>query len=153
ILHEWRVFPEGVPIPEDLKKAPFIKKVLLVVNKMDSLEDEEDYQVFLELAEVKLPGLGISVREGHNLAALIEKMYDLSNIIRVYTRAPGKEPDLNAPFILPKESTLEDLAVKIHKDFKEKLKFAKVWGKAVYDGQMVQRDYVLQDGDIAEIHI
>jgi ribosome-interacting GTPase 1 len=54
---------------------------------------------------------------------------------------------------LPKESTLEDLATKIHKDFTEKLKFARIWGKDVYDGQMVQRDYLLQDGDVAEIHI
>ena len=52
-----------------------------------------------------------------------------------------------------KESILEDLAIKIYKDFAKKIKFAKVWGKVVYDGQMVQKDYVLQEGDVAEIHI
>jgi uncharacterized protein len=77
----------------------------------------------------------------------------LSEIIRVYTKAPGKQPDRTAPFVLPRKSTLRDLANKIHKDFVNKLKFAKIWGKAVHDGQMVQRDYVLQDGDIVEIHI
>jgi ribosome-interacting GTPase 1 len=153
VLEGWRVFPEGTAIPEDLKKAPFIKKFLLVVNKVDQQEEDEDYEVFLELSQVTFPSLSISVRHGYNLTALVEKIYELSNIIRVYTRAPGKEPDLKAPFVLPRESTLEDLAEKIHKDFKEKLKYAKVWGKAVYDGQMVQRDYVLQDGDVAEIHI
>jgi len=152
ILREWRVFPEGTPLPDDLKKAPFIKKTLIAVNKVDG-EREEDYQVFLELSEVNLTTLGISVKTGRNLRALVEKVYELSGIIRVYTRAPGKEPDLRAPFVLPRESTLEDLAEKIHKDFKEKLKYARVWGSKVYDGQMVQRDYVLQDGDIAEIHI
>ena len=35
----------------------------------------------------------------------------------------------------------------------EKLKYARMWGASVYDGQMVQRDYVLQDGDVAEFHI
>jgi ribosome-interacting GTPase 1 len=153
ILWEWRIFPEGVPIPEDLTKPPFIKKMLVAVNKMDRREDEEDFLVFLELSEVKLPSLGVSVNTGKNLMALIEKMYGLSHIIRVYTKAPGKEADLTAPFVLPKDSTLGDLAIKIHKDFREKLKFARVWGKAVYDGQMVQRDYILQDGDIAELHI
>lgn len=153
ILGEWRIFPEGAPIPEDLTKSPFIKKMLVVVNKMDQKGDEEDFQVFLELSDLKLPILGISVHEGRNLTGLIERIYDLSNIIRVYTKAPGKEPDLRAPFVLPKESTLEDLARKIHKDFMEKLKFARIWGKTVFDGQMVQRDYILQDGDIAEIHI
>ncbi|MBU2497422.1 MAG: TGS domain-containing protein, partial [Proteobacteria bacterium] len=153
VLEGWRVFPEGMAAPDDLTKAPFIKKTLVAVNKVDQEGDEEDLDVFLELSEISLPCLGISVREGRELKTLVEKIYDLSEIIRVYTRAPGKEPDLNAPFVLPKESSLEDLAGKIHKDFKEKLKFARVWGKAVYDGQMVQRDYVLQEGDIAEIHI
>jgi ribosome-interacting GTPase 1 len=153
ILREWRIFPEGTPIPGDLTKPPFIKKVLVVVNKMDRKEDEEDYRVFLELSELKIPTLGVSINAGKNLMALIEKIYELSGIIRVYTKAAGKEADLTAPFVLPKDSTLEELAIKIHKDFKEKLKYARVWGKGVYDGQMVQRDYILQDGDIAELHI
>ena len=42
---------------------------------------------------------------------------------------------------------------KAEKDFLEKLKYARVWGKNVYDGQMVQRDHILKDGDIVEIHL
>ena len=153
LLKELRIFPEGVPVPTDLKKPPFIKKVLIVVNKMDETADEEDYEVFLELSEIKLACLGISTHTKKNLDAFIEKIYDISGIIRVYTKVPGKEPDLSAPFVLPEESTLGDLAMKIHKDFTKKLEFAKIWGRAVFDGQMVQKDYVLQDGDVAEIHI
>ena len=153
LLRELRVFPEGEPIPEDLKKPPFIKRVLLVVNKMDQVKDEEDYEVFLELSETSLPSLGISARTKRNLPAFIERIFDLSSIIRAYTKAPGKEPDLSAPFVVPRGSTLEDLTAKIHKDFQQKLKFARIWGKEVYDGQMVQRDYVLQDGDVVEMHI
>ncbi|MBN1102500.1 MAG: 50S ribosome-binding GTPase, partial [Deltaproteobacteria bacterium] len=153
MLAEWRVFPESTPVPEDLRKPPFIKKVIAAVNKVDSDEDDKDYHVFLELAELTFPGLGISAREKRNVHALVEKIYELSNIIRVYTRARGKDPDFTAPFVLPRESTLEDLAVKVHKDFQQKLKYARIWGKAVYEGQMVQRDYVLQDGDVAEFHI
>ncbi|MFH1350125.1 MAG: TGS domain-containing protein [Pseudomonadota bacterium] len=153
ILQELRVFPEGSPVPEDYKKPPFIKKIFVVVNKMDEEKDNEDLDVFIELSETKLPVLGISARKKRNLTAFIEKIYDLCGIIRIYTKAPGKEPDLTAPFVLPKESTLEDLAYKIHKDFVSNLKYAKMWGKAVYDGQMVQRDYILQDGDVVEIHI
>ena len=153
LLRELRIFHEGEPIPEDLKKPPFIKKMLLVVNKVDHEKDEEDYDVFLELSETRLPSLGISTRTKRNLAAFIERIFDISDIIRVYTKAPGKEPDLGAPFIVPEGSTLEELAAKIHKDFLDKLKFARIWGKEVYDGQMVQRDYVLQDGDVVEMHI
>ena len=153
LLQELRIFPDEVPIPDDLKKAPFIKKVLVVVNKMDETGAEEDFEVFLELSEIKLPAMGISIHSKRNLTAFIEKIYDISSIIRVYTKAPGKEPDLSSPFVLPKESILEELAAKIHKDFVKTIKFAKIWGEEVFDGQMVQRDYVLRDGDVAEIHI
>jgi ribosome-interacting GTPase 1 len=71
----------------------------------------------------------------------------------VYSKAPGKEPDYTAPFTLKKGSTVADLAAKVHKDFVDKLKLAKVWGELVFDGQMVQRDHVLRDGDIVELHI
>jgi ribosome-interacting GTPase 1 len=152
-LQEQRIFPHGVPIPDDLKKPPFIKKVLAVVNKMDGTGAEEDFYVFLELSEITLPALGISIQSKRNLTAFVEKLYDISGIIRVYSKAPGKEPDLSSPFVLPKESILEELAAKIHKDFVKKIKFAKIWGEEVFDGQMVQRDYVLRDGDVAEIHI
>ena len=48
---------------------------------------------------------------------------------------------------------MADFAGKIHQDFAEKLKSAKVWGASVFDGQMVQREYVLQDGDVVELQI
>lgn len=153
ILQTFRVFPEKTPIPEDLTKPPFIKKIFIVANKMDKPEDEEDFKTFLELTGVTLPCLGISVRTGKNLMAFIEKLFELSEVIRVYTKAPGKEPDMKSPFVIPRESTLEEMAGKIHKDFVEKLKHAKIWGKSVRDGQMVQRDYVMQDGDVVEMHI
>ena len=80
-------------------------------------------------------------------------LYDISRVIRVYTKSPGKEPDLKEPFVIPCESTLEDLAEKIHKDFVVKLKYARIWGTAVRDGQMVQRDYIMRDGDVVELHM
>jgi len=153
LLRDWRIFPSETEIPEDLQKPPFIKRMLVVVNKMDEGKDEEDYQVFLELSEIKLPCIGVSVHKGRNLSSLVEKIYGLFEIIRVFTRAPGKTHDPSAPFVLPQESKLEELAEKVHKDFKEKLKYARVWGKAVYEGQMVQRDYTLQDGDVVELHL
>jgi uncharacterized protein len=41
----------------------------------------------------------------------------------------------------------------VHKDFATNLKFARIWGTEKYDGQMVQRDYVVQEGDVIELHI
>jgi len=72
--------------------------------------------------------------------------------MRAYTKAPGREPDRARPFVLPKGSTVANLAGKIHHDFRDRLSLARVWGRSVYDGQAVGRDYVLQDGDIVELH-
>jgi uncharacterized protein len=153
ILGEWRIFPEGTPVPEDLRKLPFMKRTILIVNKVDDGTDEEDYEVFRELSGISLPCMNLSVAAGRNLTAFVERVYEMLRVIRVYTRAPGKDPDHSAPFVMPKGSRLEDLAERVHKDFKEKLRYARLWGKAVYDGQMVQRDYILQEGDVAELHL
>jgi uncharacterized protein len=153
VLGQLRIYPAGVSVPVDLKKQPFIKKILVVVNKVDNEDHIEDYHAFLELAEMHLPCVWVSSFMGRNLNTLLQSVYELSGIIRVYTKAPGKEPNRTAPFVLPKKSSLEELATKIHKDFKNKLKFAKIWGSGIFDGQMVQRDYILQDGDVVEIHL
>jgi len=152
-LQGLRIFPEGAPIPPDLKKSPFIKNILVVVNKVDDQSAEEDYKAFRELCELQVPCTWISSLFGHNREDFLRKIYELAGIIRVYTKSPGKGPDLGSPFVLSGQSTLEDLAAEIHKDFVTGLKFAKVWGTSVFGGQMVQRDYILHDGDIVEIHL
>ena len=153
VLRELRIFPVGAPVPADLRKPPFIRKILIVMNKVDHESHLEDYHAFLELAELTLPCIWVSVRTGSNLGALLQLLYEMAEVIRVYTKVPGKEPNRAVPFVLPKRTTLEELAGKIHKDFVNKLKFAKIWGTTVFDGQLVQRDYVLQDGDVVEIHL
>lgn len=152
ILESLRIYPPGSVIPADLRKSPFIKKMLIVVNKVDDNRDDEDFEAFVELADVKLPCLGVSALGKRNLKEVLKVFYDLSEIIRVYTKAPGKEPNFQAPFVLPGGSTLGELAGRIHKDFVYRMKFAKIWGKSVFDGQMVQKDHSLQDGDVVEIH-
>jgi ribosome-interacting GTPase 1 len=152
-LETYRIFPENTVVPENVKKPHFFKNFLVVVNKVDAEKDEEDFETFVELTGLKSPSLSISIINEKNIRDFLDTLYTLSGIIRVYSKNPGKEPDMNEPFVIPKQSTLEELAAKIHKDFAQKLKFARIWGEAVHDGQMVQRDHVMQDGDIVEIHI
>lgn len=153
ILSDYRIFPEGADVPENVRKPVFSKKITVTVNKVDSPEREEDFHTFMELAELKVPVLPISILNGTNLDAFLRNIYDMSGIIRVYSKNPGKEPDMDEPFVIPRDSTLEELAGRIHKDFLHKLRYARIWGSTVHDGMMVQRDYVMQDGDIVEIHI
>ena len=68
-------------------------------------------------------------------------------------KEPGKNPELDTPFVLPAGSAVIDLAEMIHKDFTKNFKYACIWGSAKFDGQRVQKDYVLRDRDIVEYHV
>ena len=83
---------------------------------------------------------------------LTAKIFDLLDIVRVYAKKPGKEPDMKDPFTLPRSSIVTDLAKVIHRELAEKLKSARAWGSAVHDGQSVHRTYELNDKDIIELH-
>ncbi len=63
-------------------------------------------------------------------------------------RPPGKKVDYSQPFVLNKGVTVLEAAEEIHKEIAQNLKYARVWGKGVFEGQMVPRDHVLHDGDI-----
>ena len=71
----------------------------------------------------------------------------------VYTKHIGEEPKMIEPVVLAKGGTVADAALSIHREFAAKLKFARVWGAGKFDGQRVQHDFVLTDGDIIEFHI
>ena len=73
--------------------------------------------------------------------------------MRVYTKVPGKPVDRTKPFTVPIGSTVLDLAREIHRDFEHSLKFAKVWGTGVFEGQTVKRDHELHDADVVELHV
>jgi len=130
------------------------KKALIIGNKLDLENARENYTALQKTKYgEQLPIMAISAREGDGLEELRLKVYQLLDIIRVYTKTPGQKPDFTDPIILKKGSTLEDAATQVHKDFAAKLKYARVWGSGKHDGLMVKRDHVLQDGDVIELHM
>ncbi len=139
---------------EDEENRPLAQmKALIIGNKADLDEAGENLAALQEICRGQLPVIAISAGEGTGLEELKLKIFQLLDIIRVYTKAPGEEPDLNDPIIVGRGSTLEDAAEDVHKDFRQKLRFARLWGSGKHDGIMAKRDHVLQDGDIIELHI
>ena len=126
---------------------------LIMANKNDNTATDENLDIFRELLNDNWPMIAASVTTGRNLDLLKAAIVERLNIIRVYSKSHGQKPDRSSPFVLKKGSTIADFACKVHQDFAQKLKAAKVWGTAVFDGQMVQRDYVLQEGDVIELQI
>src|SRR5512139_2953438 len=128
-------------------------RALLVGNKCEVKNAMEGYGRLEHRFRESFPLLPVSARGGMNLDELRKEIYQILGILRVYTKTPGKEPDRTEPVILKKGSTVEDVALSVHKDFVVKLRYAKVWGSGKFDGQMVKRNYVVNEGDVIELHL
>jgi len=153
LLNVHKIIPKQRETESTNERRIVFIPVLLVVNKDDDEMFDEDFEVFKELSETELPLVPISTANKRNFDKLKNQIFESLEIIRIYSKPPGKEPDLTKPFILKKGNKIEELAGKVHHDFLYKLKTARVWGSNVYDGQMVGRDHVLHDKDIVELHI
>jgi ribosome-interacting GTPase 1 len=129
------------------------KPFLILVNKCDDESSEQDFDVLTEYLQSECPLVPISATTGRFVDQMKQQVFACLDLVRVYSQAPGKEPDLHSPFVLKKGSTVEEFARKIHLDFYKNLKSARVWGSTEFDGQTVGRDYVLEDGDIVELKI
>jgi ribosome-interacting GTPase 1 len=130
-----------------------VKPCLVLANKNDDQDSDENYEIFRALLAEDCPMLPISVTTGRNLEQFKQAVFKLLEVVRVYSQAPGKEPDFNSPFVMQKGGTVEEFARKVHQDFYKNLKSARVWGSSDFAGQMVSRDYVLEDGDVVELQM
>jgi small GTP-binding protein len=134
-------------------KASVGKPILLAANKSDLPQSLDHVRIMEELIPVLPELILVSARTGSNLEELKIRLFQMLDVIRVYTRAPGKEADRTAPMVLPKGSNILDLAYLIHRDFPNRLKGARIWGSAKFDGQFVPREYILADHDVVELNV
>jgi len=149
--------PPATPAPateDDELADPFriVLPTLLVINKCDQGVDPDEVAVLLELTGTAFPAVAVSAETGAGLDELTAHLFHGLDLVRVYTKIPGKDPDYERPYTLFRGETVEDLARQIHRDIAASLQFARVWGSAKFDGQQVGRDHVLGDRDVVEIH-
>jgi len=127
------------------------KRILIVGTKLDlagaSMGLEELRARFSDL----YPVVGVCAPQRVGLGDVCREAFHVLDKIRVYTKAPGKKPDTENPFVIDKGSTVMDLAAEIHKDFLKRLKAARIYSHDMYEGQRVAKDFVLRDGDVIEL--
>lgn len=128
------------------------KPTFVVANKIDLENSRRNLDVLREFYLGEFVIHPVSTETGEGLEELRHTIFDSLEIIRVYTKIPGKPPDRDKPFTLKKGSTLLDFAAVVHKDFVRSLRFAKAWGKNTLPGAQIGRDHVLEDGDVIELH-
>ncbi len=151
-LDERRIIlkPQVTARPEDPRYA--YKKTIICAHK--EYEDEDGAkraklkEMFPEFALV-----ATSIIDDDSMNAFRRTVYDAFGIIRVYTKPIGHDADYKDPIILPIGGTVEEAAMTLHKDFAQKMKYAKIWGEGKFEGQRVQKEFVLSDGDILEFHV
>lgn len=153
LLAEYNIRPSHLEDDSDFDPRTRYYQFLYAVNKYDDEQDDEVWEIVLELMDDSPPMIPISARTGRNLELLQRTIFERLRLIRVFSKPPGEDPDLTAPFVLEQGSTVEEFAERVHRDFFDQFKSARIWGSGSFDGQIVSRDHVLRDGDIVELRI
>ena len=121
---------------------------IYVMNKIDALYLEE-----LELLDKVEHYCPLSGNLLWNLDGLLEKIWEYCDMIRIYTKPKGQDPDWNDPVILPRNKrSIENFCNRIHKSMIKDFKHALVWGiSAKHKPQRVGKDHILEDEDVVQI--
>jgi len=158
-LNDSDVLDEIGYIEQLLEERRLARPRMLVGNKLD-LEGAADNLIALEeLYGGRYRVLAVSAAGGQNLERFRREVFDMLELVRVYTKPPGKKAELTKPYVLRRGQTVIDAARLVHKDFAENLKFARLY-RAEHagahhhpDGLMVERSHLVEDGDILELHV
>ncbi len=142
-----------IPVMDSTQSPYKQKDYLTEILKKNRLESKK--MIFVK-NKSKVCGLDqaivcIDAKSGTGLEELKEKIWQNLNLIKVYTKSPRKPKDIPA-LALEKNSTVENIAKEIHKDFIKTFKFARIFNSTKFSGKKVGLDYKLHDNDVVEIH-
>ena len=151
-LRDWGYLLLGREDSVDPEDHSVQKRALLVGNKADGSGALDQLQSLQDHHGSRFPIVMTSSLEGVGMDDLRESVFAALDNVRVYTKAPGGEPDYNAPIVLARGSRVEDAAQALHREWLRRLNYAVLWGSGKYEGQRVGREYVLADGDVLEFH-
>lgn len=159
ILKEFKINNADVVLREDITIDQFIDCIednkkympsITIINKSDLVKPSELKKLMKEYDA----NLAISASKKEHIDELKELIFKKLDLIRIYLKEPGKPADMEVPLIMFRKSKVRDVCLKLHKDFLDKFRFARIWGRsAKFDGQKVMTRHSLKDGDIVEIHL
>jgi hypothetical protein len=157
ILKEYRISSADVRMQGDYTDEDLIDVIegnriyipcIYVCNKIDQITLEE-----LELLDRMPHYCPVSAHQMWNMDGLLEMMWEYLDLVRIYTKPKGLNPDYGEPIILPRGiSTVEDFCNRIHKLIIKHFKYALVWGTSVkHRPQRVGKEHQLEDEDVVQI--
>jgi small GTP-binding protein len=124
----------------------------ILANKEDAQGAKDRLELLRDQIGESLELIPISCTSPGNVHRIPQMIIDWLGVIRVYTKIPGKKPDMEHPYTVFAGQTVEDICALVHRDFYENLRFARLWrGKA--EAITVSRSETVKDEDILELHL
>lgn len=156
ILYEQKIHNAEVVLRYDATIDDFIDvvegnrqyiKCVYVYNKIDTISIEEVDEIAKDPYNVVL-----SCEWDLNYDYLLAKIWEGLDLLRIYTKKRGQQPDFTEPIICRNGSTIESICNMIHKDMAKNMKYSFVWGKSTkHSPQRVGLNHKLSDEDVVQI--
>ncbi|MBL7214053.1 MAG: 50S ribosome-binding GTPase [Phycisphaerae bacterium] len=128
------------------------RKTFVIATKAD-ITSAGTLETLKELTERPFEYIEISSETKAGQAVLMQRIFQMLDVVRVYAKKPHEEADMKEPFTLKCGSNVHDLAYHIHRELADKLKTARAWNSPkIHDGQNVPREHILSDKEIIELH-
>ncbi len=149
---------QGEATIDDVEDAIFegtvYRPAIIIANKADIPNAAKRIEQLKGLVPEEMKILPVSCKAKFGLEKLGSEIFEMLDIIRVYTKEPNERFPSKKPFTIRKGSTILDLAKRIHSDFYKQFSYAKVWSKRLrFSPQKVGGAFTLEDGDTVEIHM
>jgi ribosome-interacting GTPase 1 len=127
-------------------------RALVIATKGDVPGSEDRFAELTEKYGKRFETFPISAKTGENLDGMKWALYDHLDILRVYTKIPGKKRE-DKPIVLPEGAIVEDAAAKVHKElFVERFRAAVIFrANDKIKRRQVGLGYPLEDGDILQL--
>ena len=128
---------------------------IISVNKIDLIEENQRMDIVRDLkSRFSMDPVMISAHTGYHVEQMKDRIYDTLGFMRVYLKPQSEAADLEEPLIIRRGSTIEDVCRKLHRDFVDRFRYARVWGHSVkHPGQRVGLPHHLKEGDLITIII
>jgi ribosome-interacting GTPase 1 len=141
-------------VENSILESSVFRPAIVLANKYDAKGAHVSFRKLRDLSANRLETVPVSCKTNSGLDRLGVTLFKVLEIIRVYTREPGRRKRSIAPFVLKSRSTIADLASRVHSDFRKNFSYAKVWSKRLnFSPQKVGLSFVLDDKDTVELHL
>ncbi|GAB4821710.1 hypothetical protein N2152v2_008756 [Parachlorella kessleri] len=159
ILAEYKIHNAEILFKEDCSVDDLIDvmegnrryiKCLYVYNKVDVCSMEEVDEI------ARRPfSIPISCYQKLNLDGVLERIWDMMGLVRVFTKKVGHKPDFSDPVVMSEDrggTTVEHFCAMIHHSLIKEFKYALVYGvSAKHTPQRVGLQHELEDEDVVQI--